>query len=95
MAPSSTSSLAERGADLGPADVVGFAPVSGSGLGPLRGTGVKDQPATSMISGTWSEAPFPLRSSRSISTPDTVSASAGEAYAKSIRIPSFFGKRSF
>ncbi len=56
--------------------------------------GGSHQSASSAITGAWSEAPLPLRSSRSIIAPVTRAASAGEARMKSIRIPSFFGKRS-
>ena len=52
-------------------------------------------PASSTITGAWSEAPLPLRSCRSITAPVTRFASAGEASTKSIRIPSRRGKRSW
>ena len=57
--------------------------------------GGSHQSASSTITGAWSEAPLPLRSSRSIIAPVTRAARAGEARMKSIRIPSFFGKRSW
>ena len=49
--------------------------------------------ASSTTTGTWSEAPLPLRSLRSICAAATLCAKAGLAHAKSIRMPSFFGKR--
>ena len=55
----------------------------------------RHQSASSTITGAWSEAPLPLRSSRSIDAPVTRAARAGEARTKSIRMPSFLGKRSW
>lgn len=52
------------------------------------------QSASSTTTGAWSEAPFPLRSSRSIAAPSTRAASTGEARTKSIRMPRFLANRS-
>ena len=50
--------------------------------------------ARSTITGAWSLAPLPLRSSRSISAPVVRAASAGDPSTKSIRMPSRRGNRS-
>ena len=52
------------------------------------------QSSRSTMTGAWSLAPLPLRSSRSISAPVTRPASAGEPSTKSMRMPSRRGKRS-
>lgn len=51
--------------------------------------------SSSTSTGAWSLAPLPLRSSRSMEAPVTRAARAGEARAKSIRMPCFLGKRSW
>jgi len=48
----------------------------------------------STTTGTWSLGPSPFRSSRAMCASATSSAKAGFARMKSMRIPSFFGKRS-
>lgn len=61
----------------------------------LRRAGRSSSPQSrSTITGAWSLAPLPLRSSRSIDAPVTRAASAGEAIAKSMRMPWRLGKRS-
>jgi len=50
--------------------------------------------ASSTMTGTWSLAPLPLRSSRSKEAPFTLALSRGEPSTKSIRIPRRFGKLS-
>lgn len=52
------------------------------------------QSSSSTTTGAWSEAPLPLRSSRSMAAPATRLARAGEPSTKSIRMPCRFGKRS-
>jgi hypothetical protein len=52
------------------------------------------QSVRSTITGTWSDAPLPLRSSRSIVAPAARPASAGDAQQKSMRSPLFRGKAS-
>ena len=54
------------------------------------GTG---QSARSTMTGAWSLAPVPPRSSRSISAPVTRAANAGEPSTKSMRMPRFRSKR--
>lgn len=47
----------------------------------------------SMTTGTWSLGALPLRSSRWMAAPTTCAASSGEAWMKSMRMPSLRGKR--
>ena len=46
------------------------------------------------MTGAWSLAPLPLRSSRSIAAPSTLEFRAGDPRTKSIRIPWRLGKLS-
>ena len=54
----------------------------------------RHHPAISSTTGTWSDGALPLRSLRSMVAPVTRAASAGVAYVRSMRMPSFRGNRS-
>ena len=61
---------------------------------PHRGVSELGHSPTWKTTGAWSDAPLPLRSSRSMAAPTTREARAGEHSAKSMRMPWRFGKRS-
>src|SRR5699024_3136054 len=54
--------------------------------------GVPSSPSSPTMTGAWSLAPLPLRSSRSIAAAVTRSARPADPRTKSIRIPRRFGK---
>ena len=63
------------------------------GRAPARTSSLTGQSASSTITGAWSLAPVPARSSRSISAPVTRVAKAAEPSTKSMRIPRLRSKR--